>query len=75
MTANVDRHSCAPNPEILPGVKQTIAVASGKGGVGKSICAVNLAAALCLASGGCARRRHLPTVGARDDELAPCPSR
>ena len=38
----------APRP--LPGVKKTIAVASGKGGVGKSTVAVNLA--VCLAERG-----------------------
>jgi len=36
-------------PEVLPGVKNVVVVASGKGGVGKSMVAANLAVSLLLA--------------------------
>ncbi|MDP9250563.1 MAG: Mrp/NBP35 family ATP-binding protein [Chloroflexota bacterium] len=44
--SNVKRSFGGPAADLIPGVKNTIAVASGKGGVGKTTIAVNLAVGL-----------------------------
>jgi ATP-binding protein involved in chromosome partitioning len=48
LTSNVRTNPIQPQANMLPGVKNTIAVASGKGGVGKSTVAASLAVSLAL---------------------------
>ena len=63
-----------PKPNILADVRHVVAVSSGKGGVGKSMVAANLAAALDVATRGCSNSRRgwpHPNLKMRATKLVP----
>ncbi|GIX07796.1 MAG: hypothetical protein KatS3mg115_2199 [Candidatus Poribacteria bacterium] len=68
MISNTAHDQKLRTQSLLPGVRNTVAVGSGKGGVGKSTVAVNLAVALAEegARVGLLDRGHLRSFGTGD---------